>query len=294
MINHDRRVLLGFFYKLTLFFSLVVLFFSSPFTFLKAEMPVYATDWAVLERSKLRVIAGEGVWLGKRETLVGIEVLLEPDWKTYWRQPGDAGIPPRFEFKGSTNLKKAQVLYPVPNRYHEPSGLTIGYKSRVVFPVIVEAVDPLKPIKLSVSAVLGVCHDLCIPIQAEQSLEIKKPGLSPFSAALGASLAEVPVPLKADAAYGVQKAWLHKGAPSSLRFFIKTKKQTEPLELFVESLDGLYVPTPKYVPMKGQEALMSAYHVDLSDDDVADFENAELVCTLKFETVAFVQPCPIK
>src|SRR4030081_1467168 len=61
--------------------------------------------------SAVRLLAGSrsgGVLLG------GIAFQLQPGWKTYWRTPGDSGVPPRFEFSTSENIEAATVMWPGP------------------------------------------------------------------------------------------------------------------------------------------------------------------------------------
>ena len=45
----------------------------------------------------------------------GIEIALEPGWYTYWRNPGEAGVPPVFDFSGSENVASVDVMYPAPD-----------------------------------------------------------------------------------------------------------------------------------------------------------------------------------
>src|SRR5437763_14969998 len=77
-------------------------------------IPVRAEDsspWQRDTHSAVRLLAGSrsgGVLLG------GIAVQLQPGWKTYWRTPGDSGVPPRFDFSSSDNLAAATVLWPAP------------------------------------------------------------------------------------------------------------------------------------------------------------------------------------
>ena len=78
----------------------------------------------------------DGGWLGGRRA-VGLEIELEDGWKTYWRMPGDSGIPPEFTWKRSDNAGSITVLFPLPHRFTDASGDTIGYKERVVFPVLI-------------------------------------------------------------------------------------------------------------------------------------------------------------
>ena len=98
---------------------------------------------------------------------------LAPGWKTYWRYPGDSGVPPHFEFEQSENVKSVAVLWPAPLRFSDAEGTTIGYKDNVVFPLRIEAKDPSKPVTLRLKFDYAVCERLCIPVRgARPSLSI--------------------------------------------------------------------------------------------------------------------------
>lgn len=104
--------------------------------------------------------------------LAGVSVDLDEGWKTYWRLPGDSGIPPAFDFSKSINVRATEILYPVPTRTHDQSGETIGYSHRVVFPLKVKPADPAVPATLDLALFLGVCKDVCIPVDGRVSLEL--------------------------------------------------------------------------------------------------------------------------
>src|SRR5712691_1086201 len=95
-----------------------------------------ASPWDGDARSAVRLIAGSAV-VGK-VVRAGVEIRLKSGWHTYWRYPGDAGVPPKFDFGASQNLKQAVVLWPAPQRIVEAGGSTLGYSSDVIFPVRVE------------------------------------------------------------------------------------------------------------------------------------------------------------
>ena len=103
-------------------------------------------------------------WREGAQHIAGLRLVLEPGWKTYWRAPGDAGIPPEFDWAGSKNLGSVRVDYPVPAIYDVSGVRTIGYADEVVFPLTLTATDPARPIELSAGVQLGVCQDVCIPV----------------------------------------------------------------------------------------------------------------------------------
>src|SRR3954465_3279158 len=88
---------------------------------------------------KMRLVLGNKDPSGRR--IAGVEIKLEPGWKTYWRNPGDAGIPPRFDWSRSRNLGEAVVTYPAPERLDENGSVSIGYTEDVIFPVTLSAKD---------------------------------------------------------------------------------------------------------------------------------------------------------
>ncbi len=104
--------------------------------------------------------------------LAGIEVRLDPHFITYWRDPGDAGVPPSFDVAASTNLKSADVRYPAPERLDEAGAEAYGYSHDVVFPLRVTPLDPAKPVTLAVEFEYAVCYNICLPARAELRLTL--------------------------------------------------------------------------------------------------------------------------
>ena len=100
----------------------------------------------------------------------GIRIELADGWKTYWRMPGEAGIPPDFTWKPSVPAK-IQVLYPVPGRFADASGETVGYSHEVIFPVTVDA-GAANGVALDLGIFFAVCREVCIPVQAEAQVKL--------------------------------------------------------------------------------------------------------------------------
>lgn len=96
--------------------------------------------------------------------IAGLTIRLAPGWKTYWRAPGDGGIPPRFNWSGSKNVKGATVHFPVPEVSVINGIRTIGYRNSVTFPIRFRTVDAGKPVQLRGEVEIGVCQEICVPV----------------------------------------------------------------------------------------------------------------------------------
>ncbi len=102
----------------------------------------------------------------------GLEVRLDGDWKTYWRAPGDAGLPPTLTWDGSDNLRDATLAYPRPERLTLLNLQTFGYKHDVVFPIDLASNTVGQPLDLKLKLDLLVCAELCVPKQLALALTI--------------------------------------------------------------------------------------------------------------------------
>lgn len=123
--------------------------------------------------------------------MAAFRIQLAPGWKTYWRAPGDAGIPPKFGWKGSRNLKTVKFHWPTP-MVHDQNGMrSIGYEGDVVIPVELTSKDGAD-IRLRGQMELGVCHDVCIPVSASFDAELGSSDVK--TPAIVASLNDHPLP----------------------------------------------------------------------------------------------------
>jgi DsbC/DsbD-like thiol-disulfide interchange protein len=128
------------------------------------------SPWVQGFHSRIRLLTGGPLstnWLG------GIEIALDPGFKTYWRTPGDSGLPPRFDWSSSDNVSTVEVKWPPPARHDDAAGAAYIYRDAVILPVIVKPADPAKPVKLGLSIDYGVCKDICIPAHAELSVSLQ-------------------------------------------------------------------------------------------------------------------------
>ena len=103
---------------------------------------------------------------------VALRMELKPGWKTYWRNPGDAGIPPHFDWQGSTNLKSVSIAWPTPVVFDTYGSRTIGYEERMVLPLTLTPQNPAEPIQIKLNFIYGLCREICIPAQEDIAMEI--------------------------------------------------------------------------------------------------------------------------
>jgi DsbC/DsbD-like thiol-disulfide interchange protein len=150
-----------------------------------------ASRWDGDARSAVRLLAGSSA---KDAPLrAAVEIRLKPGWHTYWRYPGDAGVPPRLDFTGSQNVKAVAVSWPAPHAIKEEGLVVIGYDANVVLPLLVEPQTRGQPVTLRLKLDYAVCEKLCVPAEAKVELPLVG-GRSSQDGAIAAALARVPRP----------------------------------------------------------------------------------------------------
>src|SRR5471032_1268620 len=150
-----------------------------------------SSPWQKDGHSAVRLLAGSrsgAVLLG------GIAFQLQPGWKTYWRTPGDSGVPPRFDFSKSDNIEAVTVLWPAPLKFDDGAGgQSLGYHDQIVLPLRIVAKNAEKPVTLRADINYAVCAKLCIPVEASAELAFTSVA-STEDSALFAALDTVPKP----------------------------------------------------------------------------------------------------
>ncbi|MGV6803475.1 MAG: protein-disulfide reductase DsbD domain-containing protein [Ruegeria sp.] len=110
---------------------------------------------------RLEVLDGgkseDGTYLG------AIQLNLQEGWKTYWRAPGDAGIPPEFDWRRSGNVGSVSIIWPAPHVFDQNGLKSIGYVDQLVLPIRITPRNPAEPVHLRGEMDLGICKDVCIP-----------------------------------------------------------------------------------------------------------------------------------
>lgn len=126
--------------------------------------------------------------------VTAIRLVLEPGWKTYWRSPGDTGVPPSFDWSASSNLAGAQPMWPRPEVIESAGERTLGYHDELVLPVRIAPAHSDRPVGLKLSMDFGLCENVCVPAHVDLAAPVAHPDDLPRpDPQLAAALARVPV-----------------------------------------------------------------------------------------------------
>jgi DsbC/DsbD-like thiol-disulfide interchange protein len=151
-----------------------------------------ASAWTRSLHSRAQLVSGGSLAEGEAR-LAAVVLELDPGFKTYWRHPGESGLPPAFDWSRSSNVADIEVLWPAPARFEDAGGVSYGYAGGVVLPVRVKPQDRNRPVRLALKLDYGVCKDICIPAQAELAVHLPTVG-GPKHPLVRDAMARVPRP----------------------------------------------------------------------------------------------------
>ena len=109
-----------------------------------------------------------------------LEIALKPGWKTYWRDPGDSGVPPQIDVNASANVAGVDLSFPAPQRHDDGYGQWAGYDRSVALPAVFTLKSPGDKALIEAHVFLGICETICIPVQTTLSVD---PASDPDNAA---------------------------------------------------------------------------------------------------------------
>jgi DsbC/DsbD-like thiol-disulfide interchange protein len=244
-----------------------------------------ASPWVELHAGRTRLVASDAAAVdGAR--IAGLEIVMADGWKTYWRTPGDSGVPPQFDWTGSTNAAHIKVLYPAPKRMAEAGGEALGYKGAVLFPIAVTPHDAAKPVALKLALEFGICRDICVPAVAALELSIPPARKAAQSGAIKAALERVPRPSagRRPADPELRQVSVDDGDAGTRLTIAAAFHGSKGADVFVEAPEGLYVPLPR--PVAQDSAGVTRFVADLPSRLARDLKGKTLTLTLVSEAGA--------
>lgn len=100
--------------------------------------------------------------------MAAIRIQLSPGWKTYWRSPGDGGVPTELRLTQAEGVSGMAIHWPRPEVFFTNGVRSIGYRSTVILPVEF-ALTTQGVAQITGRLELGVCQDICMPISVDLS-----------------------------------------------------------------------------------------------------------------------------
>ena len=200
-----------------------------------------STDRFSTEGGEIRLVTTGGI--DRAGKLKGaLEIALLPGWKTYWIDPGDAGVPPRIDVSASRDVTSAGFLFPPPQRFDDGYTVWAGYKNHVSLALEFEtAAAPY----IEADVFLGLCEKICIPVQIRFSLD---PSVSNDTSEHAAIVASAFSALPGEPNDMFRLDTLRLTGPKTIRAEITAPDSGVSPELFVVSADGWYFGTPMISP----------------------------------------------
>ncbi|SDQ79982.1 protein-disulfide reductase DsbD domain-containing protein [Pseudovibrio sp. Tun.PSC04-5.I4] len=225
------------------------------------------SEWVIVQGGAVRLLRAsepnaDGIYRG------GIEFRLESGWHTYWRYPGEAGIPTEASFVNSVNVAEAEVLFPAPETYNDGFSTSLIYTDKVILPVLIKRFNDGRPAVLNADLTFGICKDICIPGQAEVSMILPTKSANDVVAdklvqeafaKLPIGQGDMPSQFSATKITGEDK-------DRTLTFTAKVPRGDKAPELFVEGPAGSYHGVPLLGSVKKGKAKWSLPYNGLPED----------------------------
>lgn len=248
---------------------------------LAARAEAAASPWIGDANAAVRLLTATAATGAARRLGAGIEFRLAPGWHTYWRSPGDAGVAPRFDWRGSHNLARATLAWPAPRRFSQQGLDTIGYRGDVVLPVTVMPARPGRKLTLHLTLDYAACAAICVPHHAVLTLALPAGPTRPTRQAAAIARFAARVPEDPKAAAIVLKRVALESESGRLRLRVRLASTGAPFvapDLFVEGAAGASFGRPEVVLSDhGRAAVLT---VPVSGVRGADLSAEALVLTL--------------
>ncbi|MCX7304215.1 MAG: protein-disulfide reductase DsbD family protein [Hyphomicrobiales bacterium] len=169
-----------------------------------------------------------------------LDIVLQPGWKTYWRDPGDAGVPPTLDVHSNPDIVAADLDFPAPQRHDEGDFKWAGYDYPVALPITFTFKPGSAGSPVEASVFLGVCETICVPVQAKLAVDPAAAPDDPMDeAAVTAAFAAVPH--AAGPGFGVKVA---ESSGTAATFEASFAGSPSSAELFIAGEDGYLFTTP--------------------------------------------------
>ena len=137
--------------------------------------PVAAQTYQGRELVKASLVADTDAVVPGKSFTVGLLLHMAPNWHTYWKFSGDAGLPTEIKWNLPEGWKAGEIQWPIPHKTLDPGDIqTYGYQDEVLLMQQITPPDKIdgSTVKLSAAADWLVCEKICVPGSAKLELEL--------------------------------------------------------------------------------------------------------------------------
>ena len=261
--------------------------FALSFTaLLPVRTEALSSAWFETSQTKVRIIAGPTSLHNDREIWLGLHFVMQPDWKIYWRSPGDAGFPPEVKWAESKNLASTELQWPLPFRFSALGLETLGYENEVVLPILATVMAKNEATYLTAQIRYLTCKDICIPYETKLHLTIPpgKTRHSKHSKLVNKFRAKVPGKDSKDDFKILSLSSSTNAEGAKLQLIVSAKRKFQNPDVFIEGPPGLVFSRPKVIAKNSGKKVFMDVSVEgiesLDDYKGQTLENRQFVVTL--------------
>lgn len=218
-----------------------------------------SSPWVETEGGRVRLVVLPEEADGHIPALLDIE--LQPGWKTYWRDPGESGISPSITIPRQSGLTLEKIHFPVPKHFDDGFTRYTGYDRSITLPLSLRRQAGTAGVgDLTTSIFLGICQNICIPVQADLSVNLADAARGNLIETAMSTAAVAALPQAPSSAFTVTQAqWHADGKTLSVTFTAPEPTPGKPLQVFVSGPDGFQF-DPAAVPVRAGHS----YRVDVA------------------------------
>lgn len=154
-----------------------------------------ASAWYHAEGGSIRIITA-GAPDDDGNLRAALEIRLQPGWKTYWRDPGDSGVPPTLQVDAGGSEAAVEIGFPAPSRFDDSYSRWAGYDHSVALALTVQIPAMMQPAPIRARTFLGICETICIPVEAEFDVPLYAPADPEEAAAVTSAFDALPQPAR--------------------------------------------------------------------------------------------------
>lgn len=224
-----------------------------------------SSEWQDSEGGSVRILT-TGLPDGEGKLKGALEVRLEPDWKTYWQNPGPSGVPPQIDVSRSPDITSAMIGYPAPERVFDGTSHWAGYKHSVAFPLTFTFDTTNTAALIDADVFLGICETICIPFQASFTFDPAAQPDNP-SDAIVVQQAFAALPPAANADFGVREL---RRQGTTLTVETRVPGGTKEAELFIAHEKSHLFGTPRLEEIDASHARFTIELYDEPADGLAE------------------------